>query len=579
MTMLERAQQLFQQENWPDLLALVAPLCSGAGDPPLWALQYGGAAAFHLTDLDRAEAWLVQAHAARPEEGWTAFYLGRLELQRGRYPQAITLLQTSSEVLPDQPWPRFFLVEACLAQGDWMRAFEPLRWLLPEELTLPGLSQLRQRWLALASPAPPPLSVLLWAIRLAPDRWLLVGWSTAPALQIQRAEAAIQSVESPSSCAEDEALPRFACAHGRGWAYFWRGGEPSQGWSIDGAVQRPRQLDLASTLWPASAHRLLTSVQELGVRERDLGNCFAAWLGPALQVLAPPPSSAACLASGSECLWVGAAPPERPRISVVLPLYGRWDFLRAHLMHLAAEPLAREGLLELVAVVDDPALQHSLMDWCTTQAEAFGLPFRLVLHPSNLGFAQACNSGAVEARGTWLVLLNSDVFPRTPRWLERLQAELEQQSATALVAPLLLYPDGSLQHGGMEAAVHPRWPGLALNCHPGKGLAWLGGNESREVPLLSAAVWMLERSCFLALGGLRRDLIQGDFEDSAFCHRLRQEGLSARLVPEVVMVHAERQSMAGRKESHDPVRQLIVLANAWLAAQPLSRCWPESCAS
>lgn len=572
MTLLEQAQQLFQQESWNDLLSIVEPLCSDIPDVPLWALQYGGAAAFHLADFDLAERWLEQAYVACPDEGWTSFFLGRLQLQRGRYGRAIALLEASSALLPDQLWPRFFLLEACLAQGDWMRGLDSLRRLLPEEHSLPGLPQLRQRWLALASPTPPPVGVLFLALKLSSDRWLLLGWSTAPALQIQLADAAITSVESASAPAEGlEFIPCFAGTNGRGWALLWRGTPPAGGWSMDGALQRPRQLDLSTMSWPASARRLLTCVnQELGVRDRELGDCFEAWLGPALQVLSPVQGSAANLAPGSECLLVGGGAPQDPRFSVVLPLYGRWDFLRAHLMHLAAEPLAREGQLELIVVLDDPTLHDIVLDWCTTQAEVFGLPFRLVLHPCNLGFAQACNSGAVVAKGQWLVLLNSDVFPRTNGWLERLQGRLEKHRGTALVAPLLLYPDGSLQHGGMEAVSHPRWPGLSLNNHPGKGLPWSGGKRSREQPLLSAAVWMLKRQQFLELGGLRCDLIKGDFEDSAFCHRLRQEGLASCLVPDVVMIHAERQSMAGREQTHDPLQQLTVLANAWLAAQPLA---------
>lgn len=570
MNQLERAQQLFQQENWQDLLALVAPVCSAASSVPLWALQYGGAAAFHLSDFDKAEFWLEQAYDRNSREGWTAFYLGRLAFKRGSYDRAIELLGESSAMLPNESWPRFFMLEACLAQGDWMRSLDPLRRLLPKEHRLPGLPELRQRWLAIASPDPPDLGVLFLVLKLSCDSWLLLGWSTSPSLRIQVVEGAITSVRSSVTLAnEEELLLTFACANGRGWAFLWRGAPPATGWSIDGAPQQPRQLDLSTMLWPASAHRLLSSVHELGIRDRDLGDCFGSWLGPSLRVLAPISRSVAYLAQGSECLVVGGDLLKEPLFSVVLPLYGRWDFLRAHLMHLAAEPLAREAKLELVVVLDDPSLRDSLLDWCANQAEAFGLPFQLVLHSCNHGFAQACNSGAFVAQGRWLILLNSDVFPRTRGWLERLRWELEQHRGTALVAPLLLYPDGSLQHGGMEAAAHPRWPGLTLNRHPGKGLAWSGGSRSREHSLLSAAVWMLERDCFLELGGLRRDLIQGDFEDSAFCYKLRQEGLAARLVPEVVMVHAERQSMAGRQQLHDPLQQITVLANAWLASQPV----------
>ena len=568
--MLEQVQQLFQQKKWLDLYALVSPLCESSESAPLWALQYGGTAAFYLGEMDKAESWLLMAYEARPQEGWTAFFLGRLELQRGRWSRAIDLLEVSSHALSDQPWPRFFLVEACLTEGDWLRALYPLRCLLPDESSLPGLNRLRKQWMALATRAGaevPPLGVLSWSLRLSADQWLLLGWSTAPALAMHLAVGAISPLGSQLLPTDQSLIPRFAGAEGQGLVWLWQGDPPPKGWSIDDVPQRPQQLDLDAMPWPASANKLLNCVHQLGIRDRDLECSFQAWLGPSLQILAPSDGHAPCVAPGSQCLQVGGSRPDKPQISVIIPLYRRWDFLRAHLMHLAAEPLARQGLLELVVVLDDPALESDLVNWCATHAEAFGIPFRLLLHQANFGFAQACNSGAVEAHGRWLVLLNSDVFPRTLSWLERLQAELEQHKGTALVAPLLLYPDGSLQHGGMTAMSHPRWPGLMLNSHPGKGLAWHGGEDSFEQPLLSAAVWMLDRERFLALGGLRRDLIQGDFEDSAFCHRLAREGLSARLVPEVVMVHAERQSLLGRQDSVDSQRQLTVLANAWLSTQ------------
>ena len=79
--MLEQVQQLFQQKKWLDLYALVSPLCESSESAPLWALQYGGTAAFYLGEMDKAESWLLMAYEARPQEGWTAFFLGRLELQ------------------------------------------------------------------------------------------------------------------------------------------------------------------------------------------------------------------------------------------------------------------------------------------------------------------------------------------------------------------------------------------------------------------------------------------------------------------------------------------------------------------
>jgi GT2 family glycosyltransferase len=92
----------------------------------------------------------------------------------------------------------------------------------------------------------------------------------------------------------------------------------------------------------------------------------------------------------------------------------------------------------------------------------------------------------------------------------------------------------------------------------------MGGIQPQKVQALTGAVLVIKRSIFNSLGGLSNRFIRGDFEDSYLCEQLHNLGLSCLLVPEVKLIHAERQSFLGR-EPKDGDSLWRVLANAWLA--------------
>lgn len=251
--------------------------------------------------------------------------------------------------------------------------------------------------------------------------------------------------------------------------------------------------------------------------------------------------------------------PQDPKISVIVPLYGRYDFVRYQLAHFADDKEFKD--IDLIYVIDDPKIITETNELATIYHPVFDVPFRTLSYDSNLGFAGANNVGVRYSRGETIVLLNSDVLPRDHGWVSKLKNALDQLPQAGAVGPLLQFADDSVQHAGMISKRDTRLPGFLLNIHPGKGQPWNGPETPRECQMLTAACVMLDKALYLEVGGLDEGYVIGDFEDSDLCLALRKREKRLWLVPEAKLWHLERQSQ--NLESISGYRQLLTLFNGW----------------
>lgn len=295
----------------------------------------------------------------------------------------------------------------------------------------------------------------------------------------------------------------------------------------------------------------IPSPERLGPRLSTLlGNC----IGPAVEGLI-----------GTRKISDAVLPVERqfgnrskkPTTSIIVPLYGRCDFLRHQVAHFAADPGFAD--VDLIYVLDDPAIEHETLFTAGRVHALFGLAFRVITYACNLGFGPANNVGAQFALAPNLILLNSDVLPTAPGWVAGLEQALKSLRGAKAVAPLLLFHDGMVQHAGMTSGPCVDFDGLLANRHPGKGLPWTGGDTPYKSDLLSAACVMVRTEEYRKIGGFDESFIVGDFEDSDLCRRLVGKGDALYMVPKFKLWHLERQSQAiGVNMSQ---RMLITLLN------------------
>jgi GT2 family glycosyltransferase len=313
----------------------------------------------------------------------------------------------------------------------------------------------------------------------------------------------------------------------------------------------------------AAIKRLLSSVD---IRFTEVQPAFDLVLGPAVEGL-----NQTRLAGHTQInvIEYGRVAP-KPRFSVVVPVYGRLDFVEYQLALFSAHPNCAD--IEFIYVLDDPPKRKEAQFLFTSVFERFRIPFKAVLLDRNVGYAPANNIGLAEARGEFVAFLNSDVFPGTLDWLERLSDRLIADPGIGAIGPVLLFEDGSVQHRGMQFARLTEFGNWHFGMHPNKGMR-PAKNGTPEVHLsITGACMLMRREFALDLGGFDETYVIGDFEDSDLCLKLAERGKHCVVDPGVELFHLERKSQASSALGW---RMNLTVYNAWQH----ERRWGETIAA
>lgn len=234
-------------------------------------------------------------------------------------------------------------------------------------------------------------------------------------------------------------------------------------------------------------------------------------------------------------------PVKNPLVSLSIPLYKRLDFLKVQLARFATDPAMREN--EIIYVLDSPEQEQEVRDFLEQHSMLYELPLTLVIMKRNSGYAAATNTGANLGKGKYVLLLNSDVFPSTPNWTHKMAEFFAANKKIGTLSPRLVYEDGSIQHAGIHfaKATYPDW----LNLHDYKGYPrdYPAVAESRRVPAVTGACFMMTRELWNEVDGLSTDYVIGDFEDSDLCLKCADKGYESWYFAGVELYHLERQSV------------------------------------
>lgn len=187
---------------------------------------------------------------------------------------------------------------------------------------------------------------------------------------------------------------------------------------------------------------------------------------------------------------------------------------------------------------------------------------RVVRRESNEGLV-ARNYGLRLAAGRYRMFLDSDAV-LTPGALEELVGCLEACPEVGLVAPKLVYRDGTLQLSAR------RFPGLLLPLmrRPPLG-SFLDHNEAvrhhlmadfshdsaREVEYVMGACQLFRATVQQAVGEIDNGMFFGP-DDADWCFRIRMAGFQVIYFPAATVIHDYRRSTARKPFSRAAVRHL-----------------------
>ena len=227
-----------------------------------------------------------------------------------------------------------------------------------------------------------------------------------------------------------------------------------------------------------------------------------------------------------------------PLVSVIIPTRGGRAVINGHDRVLVVEAVraiverSSYRAFELVVVADDETPQVVINELRAIGGDRL----RLIRWSDSFNFSAKINRGAAFASGEYLLLLNDDVDPVSPDWIETMLG-LAQQPGVGMVGALLLFEDGTVQHGGH--LYRDSWAGHIALGWPVHRDDRLGSMRvTREVSGVTAACALLSAELFWRIGGLS-SVFAGNYNDVDLSLKLRSTGASVVWTPDARLYHFE----------------------------------------
>ena len=236
--------------------------------------------------------------------------------------------------------------------------------------------------------------------------------------------------------------------------------------------------------------------------------------------------------------------PAGPGLHRIAYRHGRWPPVSLVVVAEGAlAPLQRcvLSVLEKTAYPDyelllvDNGLPPEGREWMQQVAGLAGGRVRGFVLDGRVPHAAACNLGAAQARGEYLLFLRDAAAPVQPQWLEAL---LDQglRPDVGVVGARTVSADGRITHAGLVPAL------------PGGGRAFLG--EPADAPgymgrlqvahgcsAVSDACLLVPRELFAGLGGFDHAAFPAGGADTDLCLRARQAGYPTVWTPHALLLH------------------------------------------
>jgi ADP-heptose:LPS heptosyltransferase/predicted SAM-dependent methyltransferase len=203
-------------------------------------------------------------------------------------------------------------------------------------------------------------------------------------------------------------------------------------------------------------------------------------------------------------------------ISIIIPTFGDnervtklKDSVRKHEAPFHEAPISH--MYEFIVVNDNP--KKEMMS--------------VINNEKNLGFAASVNKGMAAAKGDIILLLNDDITITAP-FIDTLN-EAFKDPDLGIAGALLVYPNGSIQHGGM-----------AYNEKLGSFLHIKSFNrlQSRYCIAVTGAFFAIRRELYNKIGGLDERFFLA-CEDTKYCLDAWDAGYTVKFFKELTAIHEE----------------------------------------
>jgi GT2 family glycosyltransferase len=236
-----------------------------------------------------------------------------------------------------------------------------------------------------------------------------------------------------------------------------------------------------------------------------------------------------------------------PRVAIIIPTRDGLDHLKPCIESILQKTSYNLNLVEII-LIDNNSSKPAMLEYLDGFAD--DPTVRVLRYPFTFNFSEICNFGARASTCEILVFLNDDTLVRDPAWLSKLVRYADQTDVGAVGAKLL-FPDGTIQHGGCVAA-----GGTVqhlLNCaDPGDVAAT---DHTREISLVTGACLAVRRTVFDRVGGFDARL-KITWNDTKFCLECLAAGFRNIYVADPLLTHYELKTRGADNTTERFIRYL-----------------------
>ncbi|CAN7213857.1 glycosyltransferase family 2 protein [Variovorax paradoxus] len=228
-----------------------------------------------------------------------------------------------------------------------------------------------------------------------------------------------------------------------------------------------------------------------------------------------------------------ALPSSPPLVSLIIPTRN-------------ALPLVQQCIESIVLETDYPNYEILLVDNGSDDPEALAYfaaldaqqGITVIRDERPFNYSALNNAAVARAQGELVALLNNDIEVVSPDWLAEM-VSIALQPGVGAVGAKLLYPDTTVQHGGVILGVG----GIAGHAHKHLARSDLGhggrAQLAQSFSAVTAACLVVRKALYEQVGGLDEAHLGVAYNDVDFCLRLREAGFRNVWTPWAELLHHE----------------------------------------
>ncbi len=247
------------------------------------------------------------------------------------------------------------------------------------------------------------------------------------------------------------------------------------------------------------------------------------------------------------CYHVCLTLPSTPLVSIVIPTAGKIASIggrQVDLLFNCLNKLVANSTYENIEiiVVHNGDLGSARLD------ELVKRRVKALTYQGDVNIARKLNIGAAKGQGEYLLLMNDDVEPIAPDWIERMLEQFEKPHV-GVVGAKLLFPSMRIQHAGV-VLIHGKPEHVRFH-YPGEDDGYYFSTCAvRNFSAVTGAIMMTRASLFKQLGGYT-EVLPITYNDIDYCLKAKGAGYATVYTPQAELIHYESMSRVAEVDDRE----------------------------